>query len=63
MPGFLSSSDIFLSLYPSDHPFKTNRDIKLMGVELYSYCNPGVTSNANIYGAVAEDKVENFTQD
>ena len=36
---------------------------KLMGVGLCSCCNPGVTSDANISGAVAGDEVENLPWD
>jgi len=34
-----------------------------MGVRLFSCCNPGVTFDANIFGAVAGDDVENFPRD
>ena len=41
-------------------PIQNYHDIKLMGVGLYSCYNLGVTYVANIYGAIAEDEVEDF---
>jgi hypothetical protein len=62
-PSFLSYNDMILSFFPFDQSLQTNRDIKLMGVGLFSCCNPGVTSDAKISGAVAGDEVENLPWD
>jgi hypothetical protein len=51
---------MILSFFPFDQPLQTNRDIKLMGVGLCSCCNPGVTFDANISGAVVGDVIARF---